>query len=486
MSSTYAAASKTIFRGPFFWLFSTRLLLALALTSIGGAAFAYGYPIFGAISELCAVVIAVSVVLKILQTTGLDKSTSPTNALPSAQEEATPIDKLPSLLAQVALNTHRGIVLLDATQNVVWSNALAAQYLGVYPEALAHFNWGDIQHNFNEGRLPQLQEDTASLTMELELADDNRGVWLDVDINKTADGGWLLMVMDVSKRKHAQDALERSETRMQAIHQALPGGLFVSDKNGIIIDCNARAPSIMDVSREQCLGRRIDDAHAWIVVDTDGTPMEAEHLAGGVALRQGAEVLNQTLHVTTPNAEKTLCLSAAPIEHPDLGVVLTVVDISVVPPVEQHKSLAHLHILVADDNAISLQIAHELLLKEGARVSVASSGAQVLACLDSALVQQDLPDLVLLDTQMPGMDGYTTVQAIRARLALSTLPVLAMSTSPQGSFAWSTETAFDGDITKPLVAFAVVDGILRYFNNRAEQAIVAENEAIDAVQAPNC
>lgn len=466
MISSRSASAKYIFRGPFFWLFCTRLLLAFALTSIGGAAFAYGFPMFGAIAELCAGVIAVSVVVKILQATGLDKAPVLSTVSITLEKEGSAIDTEAALLADVARSSHRGVVLLDAAGKVVWTNALAAQYLRVFPEALAHFNWDDLHNNFHPRHRAQLLEllmvDAQPSTLEMELADDSHGVWVDVDIAKTTSGGWALLVADVSNRKHAQEDLAARESRMRAIHDALPTGLFVSDNDGMVIECNDQATNMLEVPKDRCLGRRIDDAHAWLVTGTDGTPMEAEHLASGIVLRKKESVFNQTLYVATPLSEKVMSFSAASINHPDLGVVLTMFDISTTPVMNEHEqALRNLHILVVDDNAISLQIAQELLIKEGARVSAISAGEHVLDYLSTALEQTALPDAIMLDTQMPGMDGYATINAIRSRPEFASLPVLAMSTSPQERFGWSGATQFNGDLHKPLNASTVVPSLLR-------------------------
>lgn len=80
------------------------------------------------------------------------------------------------------------------------------------------------------------------------------------------------------------------------------------------------------------------------------------------------------------------------------------------------------HLLLAEDHDISQQLMRELLEATGTRLSVVSDGEEVLACV----AQHDI-DLVLLDLQMPRLDGYATARAIREELERIELPIIALS-----------------------------------------------------------
>src|SRR5207245_1585245 len=77
------------------------------------------------------------------------------------------------------------------------------------------------------------------------------------------------------------------------------------------------------------------------------------------------------------------------------------------PPVETALGA---HVLVVEDNAVNREVAVAMLEGLGYRVSVAESGSEALALLDRLP-----PDLVLMDCEMPEMDGYTATAAIRRR-----------------------------------------------------------------------
>lgn len=81
-------------------------------------------------------------------------------------------------------------------------------------------------------------------------------------------------------------------------------------------------------------------------------------------------------------------------------------------------------ILVVEDNADNMYVLDHLLTRKGYTVVQATSGAEVLALLD-----REPPALVLMDMQMPGMNGYTAVERLRAEGRWADLPVIAVTAS---------------------------------------------------------
>ncbi len=79
-------------------------------------------------------------------------------------------------------------------------------------------------------------------------------------------------------------------------------------------------------------------------------------------------------------------------------------------------------VLVVDDMEVNLLVAAAMLRRLGLTVSTATSGEQALAA-----VERCRPDLVFMDCQMPGMDGYSTTRALLARLGPDCPPVVAMT-----------------------------------------------------------
>lgn len=102
-------------------------------------------------------------------------------------------------------------------------------------------------------------------------------------------------------------------------------------------------------------------------------------------------------------------------------------------PAEVHEPLAApqhfdgVHALLVEDNAVNRQIAGMLLEKLGVQLSVADDGEQALKML--ADQPSDAFDVVFMDIQMPGMNGYEVTRAFRAsgHSRAKTLPIIAMT-----------------------------------------------------------
>ncbi len=80
------------------------------------------------------------------------------------------------------------------------------------------------------------------------------------------------------------------------------------------------------------------------------------------------------------------------------------------------------HLLVVEDNAINQQIAKEILQQAGCRVTLAENGLEALQYLE-----EEAFDAVLMDVQMPIMDGYEATRWIRANPRFQSLPIIAMT-----------------------------------------------------------
>jgi CheY-like chemotaxis protein len=94
------------------------------------------------------------------------------------------------------------------------------------------------------------------------------------------------------------------------------------------------------------------------------------------------------------------------------------------------ERLRGLHLLVAEDNVTNQQVARELLEDEGARVQIAPHGQDAVDAVRAAVRPFDL---VLMDLQMPVMDGLAATRELRRTHAADELPIVAMSANAMAS-----------------------------------------------------
>ena len=111
------------------------------------------------------------------------------------------------------------------------------------------------------------------------------------------------------------------------------------------------------------------------------------------------------------------------------------------------RQFAGARVLVVDDADISAELAVEMLQTLDVTCVVASEGSAALAILAA----HPNFDAVLLDCEMPDMDGYATARAIRAMAGLADVPILAMTgnTTPE-DLPRMLESGMNARITKPL------------------------------------
>jgi CheY-like chemotaxis protein len=103
-------------------------------------------------------------------------------------------------------------------------------------------------------------------------------------------------------------------------------------------------------------------------------------------------------------------------------------------------------IVVVDDNETNLLFVTFLLEALGHAAFPASSGEAALE-----LANRESPDLVLLDLQMPGWDGFETLRALHQSPALDQVPVIAVTARAMiGERETAIAAGFDGYITKPI------------------------------------
>ena len=133
-------------------------------------------------------------------------------------------------------------------------------------------------------------------------------------------------------------------------------------------------------------------------------------------------------------------------------------------------------VLVVDDSEINLQIAMELLQDASLFVDIASNGQEALAKLD-----QGSFDCVLMDVQMPVMDGYTATRKIRENERFKTLPVLAMTANAMAEDkARALENGMNDHIPKPINPQELYRSLLYWITGEEQEATLYSPGALVA------
>lgn len=103
-------------------------------------------------------------------------------------------------------------------------------------------------------------------------------------------------------------------------------------------------------------------------------------------------------------------------------------------------------ILLVEDNEKNRKLAHDVLVHQGYRVVDAESAEDALR-----LAREQPPSLVLMDIHLPGIDGITALQQLRANPATRAIPVMAVTASAMTQDRAKIMAAgFDGYQSKPI------------------------------------
>ena len=103
-------------------------------------------------------------------------------------------------------------------------------------------------------------------------------------------------------------------------------------------------------------------------------------------------------------------------------------------------------ILVADDTENGRELVKTVLENSGYEVIEAKNGLEALDC-----ARRDLPDLIILDLHMPGLDGFGVIEQLRREQPFASTPIVALTASAMmGDKERAMSLGFTGYITKPI------------------------------------
>jgi|SRR5689334_19256974 two-component system, cell cycle response regulator DivK len=120
-------------------------------------------------------------------------------------------------------------------------------------------------------------------------------------------------------------------------------------------------------------------------------------------------------------------------------------------------------VLIVDDNRASRELIRAILKPVRCNITEATHGQQALD-----LMQQERPDLVLLDIDMPGLDGLAVLKKMRQDASLADLPVVAVTAfAMEGDREKGMAAGFTAYVTKPVRAAILRQQVQQLLSARA-------------------
>jgi CheY-like chemotaxis protein/HPt (histidine-containing phosphotransfer) domain-containing protein len=170
-------------------------------------------------------------------------------------------------------------------------------------------------------------------------------------------------------------------------------------------------------------------------------------------------------------------------------IVLPLMDVSATAPLLS-KAVPAAHwaarrfrgkVLLVEDNAVNQKVAQRFLERLGCDVELAGNGEECIGAWE-----RDEFDVVLMDIQMPVMDGYTATRLIREREGIDRhTPIVALTANAMtGQLERCLSSGMDGLLTKPIAIERLREVLDRYCVAVAERDVLAEAEVAAMVSAP--
>ncbi len=155
----------------------------------------------------------------------------------------------------------------------------------------------------------------------------------------------------------------------------------------------------------------------------------------------------------------------------------TVAELVHVPVPAAERRLAGVRVVVADDSPINLEVAQRILELEGANVWLASNGKEAV---DYLLAMPGAVDVVLMDVQMPVLDGHDATRRIRSGLGLKDLPIIALTAgTTTGEHERARAAGMTDVVAKPFNPAALVRCIRKFV--RVDEGVAAAPARLPAV-----
>ena len=118
------------------------------------------------------------------------------------------------------------------------------------------------------------------------------------------------------------------------------------------------------------------------------------------------------------------------------------------------------NILIVEDNPLNLELISDILEANGFVITTSITGVDALKQVDV-----EMPDLVLMDIQLPGLDGLTVTGMIKKKPGMENIPIIALTAhAMRGDEEKAREAGCDGYISKPIDTRAITKTIRSFLD----------------------
>jgi CheY-like chemotaxis protein len=122
-------------------------------------------------------------------------------------------------------------------------------------------------------------------------------------------------------------------------------------------------------------------------------------------------------------------------------------------------------VLIAEDNTKNMKLVRDVLEAKGYRTLEATTGERAVE-----LANEHLPDLILMDVRLPGIDGVDALGRLRNNNRTASIPVLAVTAQAmQGDRERFLDAGFNDYISKPIDIVDFVSVVQRYCDPRVDE-----------------